>query len=78
MISRKLGSILAILILSTILASCEGPPKKLTIGMIPVKDAAEMEEDFEPIRIYLEERLGLQIEVVATDNYISLIEEMQS
>ena len=45
--------------------------------MIPVKDAAEMEADFEPIRMYLEERLGLPIEVMATDNYVSLIEGMK-
>lgn len=51
---------------------------KLTIGLIPVKDTAEMKADFEPIRSYLEERLGLPIEVVAVDNYLSLIEGMKN
>ena len=36
-----------------------------------------MEKEFEPIRMYLEEKLGLPIEVVATDNYVSLIEGMK-
>ena len=75
--SRKLCFILLITIVSSILTSCGGSPQKLTIGLIPLKDAAEMKADFEPIRIYLEERLGLPIEVVAVDNYVSLIEGMK-
>lgn len=46
--------------------------------MIPVKDANEMEKEFEPIRLYLEEQLGIPIEVDATDSYVSLIEGMKN
>lgn len=46
--------------------------------MIPVKDATEMEKEFEPIRLYLEGQLGIPIEVDATDSYVSLIEGMKN
>ena len=46
-----------------ILTSCKGSSEKLTIGLIPVRDADEMREEFEPIRMYLEEKLGIPIEV---------------
>lgn len=67
-----------IFILSSMLASCKGTPKTLTIGMIPVKDVATMEAEFEPVRLYLEERLGIPIEVIATDSYVSLIDGMKN
>ncbi len=77
MTSRKVGLLFVILLFCSMLASCEGTPKKLIIGMIPVKDAATMEAEFEPVRMYLEERLGIPIEVIATENYVSLIEGMK-
>lgn len=75
--SQKVGFLFVLLLFIFILASCDAPPKKLTIGMIPVKDAHAMEKEFGPIRMYLEDRLGLPIEVIAMDNYVSLIEGMQ-
>ena len=75
---RKLGVICILLCLSLILTSCKGSPEKLTIGLIPVRDAGELIEGFEPIRLYLEEKLGIPIEVTVTKNYVSLIEGMKN
>ena len=36
-----------------------------------------MVEGFEPIRLYLEEKLGMPIEVTVTEDYVSLIEKMK-
>jgi phosphonate transport system substrate-binding protein len=74
----KLGILFIILCLSFILTSCKGSPKTLTIGLIPVRDAVEMVEDFEPIRGYLEEKLGIPIEVTVAENYASLMEGMKN
>ncbi|MDI2588373.1 phosphate/phosphite/phosphonate ABC transporter substrate-binding protein [Psychrobacillus sp. NEAU-3TGS] len=74
---RKFTFLISILVISFILTSCATTPKKLTIGMIPVKNVNEMEMEFEPIRLYLEEQLGIPIEVYATDSYVSLIEGMK-
>ncbi len=76
--SRKFMFLWSVFLVSLILTSCNTTPKKLTIGMIPVKDATEMEKEFEPIRLYLEEQLGIPIEMDATDSYVSLIEGMQN
>lgn len=46
--------------------------------MIPVRDANEMEKEFEPIRLYLEEQLGIPIELDVTDSYVHLIEGMKN
>lgn len=51
--------------------------EKLVIGMIPVRDAAEMKQEFEPIRLYLEGRMGKSVEIVITENYIELINQMK-
>jgi phosphonate transport system substrate-binding protein len=75
---RRLGSICIVLCLSLIVTSCIGSQEKLTIGLIPVRDAGELEEDFEPIRVYLEEQLGMPISVTVTENYVSLIEGMKN
>ena len=74
---NKLGTLFMILCLSLLLTSCEGSPETVTIGLIPVGDTGEMVEDFEPIRGYLEEKLGIPIEVTVTENYVSLIEGMK-
>lgn len=74
----KLGILLIVLCISLILTSCKGSSETLTIGFIPVRDANEMIEDFEPIRGYLEEKLGIPVEVTVTENYVSLIDGMKN
>ncbi|MFJ8065282.1 phosphate/phosphite/phosphonate ABC transporter substrate-binding protein [Psychrobacillus sp. NPDC096426] len=78
MSGRKFAFLLIIILISFLLTSCTTNPQKLIIGMIPVKDANEMEKEFEPIRLYLEEKLGIPIEVDAADSYVSLIEGMKN
>ena len=75
---RRLRVIFVVLCLSFILTSCKSSSEELTIGLIPVRDADEMLEGFEPIRLYLEEKLQMPIEVKITDNYVSLIEGMKN
>ena len=55
-VSGKDNCLLLIFVLSSTLTSCKGAPEKLTIGMIPVKDAAENGSNSKPIRMYLEEK----------------------
>ena len=74
----KLGILLIVLCISLILASCNGKSEPLTIGLLPVRDADEMIEDFEQIRVYLEEKLGIPVEVMVTENYASLIDGMKN
>ena len=75
---KKIGFIFMCLFLCVILASCKESPEELTIGLIPVRDADEMEQDFEPIQMYLEDKLGVPIKVIVTENYASLIEGMSN
>lgn len=78
MITKKTGALFIVLCLSLILAGCKGFPDKLTIGLIPVRDAVDMKEGFEPIRLHLEGQLGIPIEVKVTKNYVSLIDAMKN
>ena len=60
------------------LVGCQKEPEKLTIGLIPVRDQEEMKAAFEPIRLYLEETIGMKIEVTVADDYASLVEGMKN
>lgn len=75
---RKQGDVFIVLFLSLILTSCKGSSEKLTIRLIPVRDAGEMAADFEPIRVQIEEKLGIPIEVTVTENSVSLLEGMKT
>ena len=77
MTKRRLRVLFVVLCLSFILTSCRSSSEALTIGMLPIRDADEMIEGFEPIRLYLEEKLQMPIEVKITDDYLSLIEGMK-
>ena len=37
-----------------------------------------MEQDFEPIQSYLEDKLGIPVKVIITENYAGLIEGMKN
>lgn len=79
MIFNKFKFLLCMMIIGLIVISgCNKPSeKKLTIGMIPIKDANEMKEEFESIRLYLEEQLHMSVEVAVVDHYVELIEQMK-
>lgn len=69
--------IVILVILNSFLVGCSTESEKLTIGMIPVRDAEEMKSEFEPIELYLEKQLDKEIEVYITDNYAGLVEGMK-
>jgi phosphonate transport system substrate-binding protein len=49
----------------------------LTIGLIPAESNEEMVETFEPMRVYLEERLGEPVRVYTATDYTGIIEAMR-
>jgi phosphonate transport system substrate-binding protein len=78
MTSRKTRGLLVIFFIIMLVSSCNNSRETLTIGLIPVRDSEEMLKDFEPMKAYLEEQIGLPIEVVVTENYVRLIQGMKS
>ena len=54
-----------------------GMPQRLVMGMIPAEDNEQIAETFEPMRKYLEEGLGCDVEVSFATDYASVIEAMK-
>ncbi|MGB9927221.1 MAG: phosphonate ABC transporter substrate-binding protein [Methanosarcina sp.] len=52
--------------------------KTLKIGLIPAEDSAEMIEKFEPVRLYLEKELGMEVQTFTATDYTSVVEAMRS
>lgn len=52
--------------------------KVLKMGLIPADDAEEMLRDYEPIKEYLSEQLGIPVEIQVTSDYTAAIEAMRS
>ena len=75
---RKTRGLLVVFFIIMLVSSCNSSRETLTIGLIPVRDNEEMLKDFEPMKDYLEEQIGLPIEVVVTENYVRLIQGMKS
>jgi phosphonate transport system substrate-binding protein len=86
---KKLG-FGALLCLLIFLAACQTqdgatePVKKtvemkvLKMGLIPADDAAEMLKNYEPIKDYLTEMLGMQVEIQVTSDYTAAVEAMRA
>ncbi|KGR76999.1 phosphate/phosphite/phosphonate ABC transporter substrate-binding protein [Ureibacillus manganicus] len=74
----KLKFTLMIFVLCTFLVGCNINKEELTIGMIPVKEKETMLNDFEHIRLYLEEQLEVPVNVIVTEDYARLVEEMEN
>ncbi|MFH1780615.1 MAG: phosphonate ABC transporter substrate-binding protein [Candidatus Nealsonbacteria bacterium] len=55
-----------------------GEIKVLRMGLIPADDAEEMIRDYEPVRIYLSETLGMPVEIQVTSDYTAAIEAMRA
>ncbi|MBS3105407.1 phosphonate ABC transporter substrate-binding protein [Candidatus Woesearchaeota archaeon] len=51
--------------------------KILRMGLIPADDAEEMLRDYEPVRSYLSEKLGIPVEIKVTSDYTAAIEAMR-
>ncbi len=56
----------------------EDVPDKLTVGVIPAEDDSEMFRAFEPVREYLSEELGTEVELCTATDYSGIIEAMRS
>ncbi|MFH1780857.1 MAG: PhnD/SsuA/transferrin family substrate-binding protein, partial [Candidatus Nealsonbacteria bacterium] len=52
--------------------------KVLRMGLIPADDAQEMLRDYEPIKEYLSEKLGMPVEIQVTSDYTAAIEAMRA
>ena len=63
---------------NTIDSKSAGQVKVLRMGLIPADDAEQMLRDYEPIRLYLEEKLGIPVEITVTSDYTAAIEAMRS
>lgn len=50
----------------------------LKMGLIPADDAEEMLREYEPIREYLSEKLGIPVEIQVTSDYTAAIEAMRA
>jgi len=51
--------------------------RTLVMGLIPVENNEEMVRQFEPMRIYLEKRIGMPIKVFTATDYTGVIEAMR-
>ena len=51
--------------------------KVLRMGLIPADDAEEMLRDYEPVRQYLSQKLGIPVEIQVTSDYTAAIEAMR-
>lgn len=56
----------------------EGEIEILKMGLIPASDAEEMLREYEPIRDYLSEKLGIPVEIQVTSDYTAAIEAMRA
>lgn len=51
-------------------------PETLRVALLPDENASEVIKNNEPLKSYLEEQLGLEVELVVTTDYSSMIEAM--
>ncbi len=52
--------------------------KVLRMGLIPADDAEQMLRDYEPVREYLSEKLGIPVEIKVASDYTAVIEAMRA
>jgi len=68
------GAMTLFLLLSSI--SCSWA-KTIVMGLIPAENNEEMVERFEPMRVYLEKKIGEKIKVFTATDYAGVIEAMR-
>jgi len=61
---------------STLAADANKWPKKLTFGVIPVAGSTSMKENFGPLTKYLEDSLGVKVEMKLAGDYTGIITGM--
>jgi len=82
---RQFGTctVLAVLIILSVSSSgCfdseQSEESILRIGLIPTEDQLDMLKKFEPVSMYLETELGMEVETFTATDYSSVIEAMRS
>ena len=75
---KKIAVATAALILgaSTLTADANKWPEKLTFGVIPVAGSTSMKENFGPLTKYLEDSLGVKVEMKLAGDYTGIITGM--
>ena len=58
-------------------ASAQALAKDLVMGLIPAESNEEMIQKFEPMRAYLEKKLGVKVKVYTATDYSGVIEAMK-
>lgn len=75
-------SLIILLLIVLVVGGCAGSeenkPEVLRWGLIPADDAAEMLRNYQPVVDYLEEKLGVEIELQVTVDYTAAIEAMRN
>src|SRR3989338_10231552 len=83
----KITYVIFLVFVALVLAGCQtqedkttakGEIKVLKMGLIPADDAEEMLRDYEPVRSYLSEELGIPVEIQVTSDYTAAIEAMRA
>ena len=81
---KKLSLVILLLVVAAIVVGCKGDVtgekeiKVLKMGLIPADDAEEMLRDYEPVKEYLSEKLGIPVEIQVTSDYTAAIEAMRA
>ena len=78
-----------LLVLLPILSACQQPnsgssnssvtngtKKEILIGLIPAESKSEIEKQFDPMRAYLQKKLGIPVKIFAATNYAGVVEAM--
>jgi len=75
---KKVGVLLATLLVFMATAiPVTAKTKELVMGLIPAENNEEMVKTFEPMRAYLEKRLGMKVKVFTATDYTGVIEAMK-
>ena len=52
-------------------------PDKLRVALLPDENASTLIQNAQPLKTYLQETLGKEIEIIVTTDYSSMIEAMR-
>lgn len=74
---KRFGLAAALTIAATLPAAAADRPEKLVIGLLPGESAPTVMRLNEPLRAYLEKRLGLPVELVVGANYAATGEALR-
>jgi len=77
MIDRRALLAASALALLPLTAFAQSNPSKLRVALLPDENASTLIQNAQPLKAYLEKRLGKDIEIVVTTDYSSMIEAMR-